>query len=73
VYTANNSGNDTFWTIDAYSTTGDISMNVISKDTNVTLAIDKTARVKPVMYLKDNVVIDSGKGTKYDPFVLKLK
>ena len=71
IYTANNDGKiDKFWTIDGYS---DNEMNIIDKDTKKTLGITDKAMVKPVMYLKENVVITSGSGTKNEPFTLKLK
>ena len=74
LYTANNDGKtDTFWTIDPYNTLRNMSMNAISSDTRIDISIFGKAKVKPVMYLKSNVVIESGQGTKDSPFKLTLK
>lgn len=74
LYTANNDGNkDVFWTINPYSTNGEPSMNVISNDTVIDSKVSTSQKVKPVMYLKENVIINSGEGTKDNPFILGLK
>lgn len=71
VLTANNDDTtDNFWTID-YA--GEGIMNVISVDTKTTESVLETAQIKPVMYLKSNVIITSGNGTHDNPFVLDLK
>ncbi|MBQ7136574.1 MAG: prepilin-type N-terminal cleavage/methylation domain-containing protein [Bacilli bacterium] len=73
LYTANNFGNsDTFWTIDVYLKEANV-MHVISNDKQMTRLSSATAKVKPVMYLKENVVINSGDGTMNNPYVLGLK
>lgn len=72
IYTSNPNGiEDTFWTIDAYD---DTYMNVIYQGSAKGKSlISNTAKIKPVMYLKRNVIIKSGNGTENNPFILDLK
>lgn len=75
IYTSNNDDNDSsFWTIDIYSKDKDNpKMNIISNNSKSSLSLSDESGVKPVMYLKENVIISSGKGTKTNPFILELK
>lgn len=74
IYTANNDAKtNTFWTINPYQTIAGAQMNVIEKDTKKSLGVSSKASIKPVMYLKSNVIINSGEGTKDNPFILGLK
>ena len=75
IYTSNNDGRtDIFWTIDAYgNSSDDIYMNVIDIDMKNSYLISDMAKIKPVMYLKKNVIITSGNGTIDNPFILELK
>jgi len=73
IYTSNNHGSsDAFWTIDV-SSAEEKKMHIINDDTQQTRLVSDSARVKPVMYLKENVVITSGDGTMNNPYVLGLK
>lgn len=74
LYTCNNNGNDsTFWTIDPFSDFGTLYMNVVTKTGRDKVLITDRVDVKPVMYLKDNVIITSGNGSYSNPYTLDLK
>ena len=71
-YTGGKTGS--FWTINPFSqTVNTYNMNIITTNSATTASITSSVSVKPVMYLKNNVVIASGEGTKDSPFRLKLK
>ncbi len=71
-YTGGKTGS--FWTINPYSgTTNTSNMNIVTTNSATTASITSSVSVKPVMYLKNNVAIASGDGTKDSPFRLKLK
>lgn len=80
LYTSNNGVvSKAFWTINASNLNGGYTINTIYAG-NTTSYINAKGNanltdmlnVKPVMYLKSNVIIKSGSGTNSDPFVLKL-
>lgn len=74
IFTSNTDGKtSTYWTINPYSTTDNLTMNVITGDRRSYLAITSIVGVKPLMYLQSNVIINSGDGTKDNPFILGLK
>lgn len=70
---------NTFWTMDVANSLDSSTkkMHVINQENAVSqgsvLEVTETAYVKPVMYLKSNVIITSGEGTKAKPFILGLK
>lgn len=80
LYTSNNgTPSKEFWTINASSTTGKYTINTVyggnsvnSINTRYSDKLTDMVSIKPVMYLKSNVIIKSGSGTNDDPFVLKL-
>ena len=71
MYTINiNGSNDSFWLID-FSDSG--YMNIIDSSGKNKLSISEKVKVKPVLYLNNNVIIKDGKGNISDPFKLSVK
>lgn len=79
LYTTNFDGKkNMFWTLDVPNTTEETKkIWTVVQGANASQTekreVTSFAYVKPVMYLKNNVVITSGEGTKAKPFELGLK
>ena len=85
LYTINNNGMSPyeFWTINARNINETFTINAILPASDINngayrdpldeVPLSEPIEVKPVMYLKSNVIIISGEGTDRKPFTLALK